>query len=54
MESASVLKMGVVDVDICVSNHLKDELSWAADIKWYRVISTIMIFKKQLAIELGS
>ena len=37
---------GVVDVDIRVLSHLKEELTWAID-KWFRVISTIMLFKKQ-------
>ena len=43
--SASVVKVGVVDVDVCVSSHLKEELAWAID-KWLQVISTIMLFKK--------
>ena len=34
----------MVDVDICISSHLKEELAWAVD-KWLRVISTIMLFK---------
>ena len=34
----------MVDVDVCVSSHLKEELAWAAD-KQLRVISTIMLFK---------
>ena len=37
--------MGVVDVDVRVSSHLKEELAWAID-KQLRVISTIMLFKK--------
>ena len=37
----------MVDVDIPISSHLKEELAWAAD-KRLRVISTIMLFKKQL------
>ena len=41
------MKVGVVDVDVHVSSHLKEELAWAAD-KRLRVISTIMLFKKQL------
>ena len=40
------MKMGVVDVDVCISSHLKEELAWAID-KWLQVISTIMLFKKQ-------
>ena len=36
----------MVDVDICVSSHLKEELAWAVD-KQLQVISTIMLFKKQ-------
>ena len=34
----------MVDVDICVSSHLKEELAWAVN-KWLRVISTIVLFK---------
>ena len=34
----------MVDVDIRVSSHLKEELTWAID-KWLQVISTIMLFK---------
>ena len=42
-----VLKMGVVNIDVCVLSHLKEELAWAVD-KQLWVISTIMLFKKQL------
>ena len=38
--------MGVVDVGVHVSSHLKEEMTWAVD-KWLPVISTIMLFKKQ-------
>ena len=41
--SASVLKVGMVDVDVCVLSHLKEELAWATD-KRLRVISTIVLF----------
>ena len=34
----------MVDVEILVSSHLKEELAWAPD-KRLRVISTIMLFK---------
>ena len=34
----------MVGVDIRVSSHLKEELTWAID-KWLLVISTIMLFK---------
>ena len=44
--STSVIKMGVVNVDVCVLSHLKEELTWAIH-KRLRVISTIMLFKKQ-------
>ena len=40
------MKVGVVDVDVRVSSHLKEELAWAVD-KWLRVISTIMLFTIQ-------
>ena len=43
----SVIKVGVVGVDVRISSHLKEELTWAID-KWPWVISTIMLlFKKQ-------
>ena len=38
------MKVGVIDVDISVSSHLKEELVWAVG-KWLQVISTIMLFK---------
>ena len=41
-----MIKMGVVDVDVHISCHVKEELTWAVD-KWLRVINTIMLFKKQ-------
>ena len=34
----------MVDMDICIWSHLKEELAWAAD-KWLQVISTIMLFE---------
>ena len=34
----------MVDVDVCVWSHLKEELAWAVD-KWLPVISTIMLSK---------
>ena len=40
------MKVGVVDVYVCISSYLKEELAWAVD-KRLRVISTIMLFKKQ-------
>ena len=39
------MKVGVVDLDVRISSYLK-ELAWAVD-KRLRVISTIMLFKKQ-------
>ena len=33
----------MVDMDVCVSSHLKEELAWTAD-KQLRVISIIMLF----------
>ena len=39
------MKVGVVDVDVCVSSHLEEELAWAVD-KRLQVIST-EIFKIQ-------
>ena len=40
------MKVGVVDVDVCISSYLKEELAWAVDKRLW-VISTIMLFKKQ-------
>ena len=42
-------KTGVVDVDIRISSHLKEELAWVAD-KWLQVIcylKTIMVCTKK-------
>ena len=36
--------MGVVDVDVRISSHLKEELAWAID-KWLRVISNYNVIK---------
>ena len=46
MMETSVIKVGVVDIDVCVLSHLKEELTWAVD-KWLQAISIIMLFKKQ-------
>ena len=35
----------MVDVDVLVSSHLKEELAWAVD-KRLRIISTIMVYLK--------
>ena len=35
---------GIIDIDVCVSHYLKEELAWAIG-KWLPVISTIMLFK---------
>ena len=42
--SASVIKVGAVDVDIHVSSHLKQELAWTTD-KQLQVINMIMFRK---------
>ena len=34
----------MVDVDVCISSHLKEELAWPID-KRLQVISTLMLFK---------
>ena len=41
-----VIKVGVVDIDVHVLSHLKEELTWAIN-KRFWVISTIILFKKQ-------
>ena len=43
--SASVIKVGVVDVDVRISSHLKEELTWAIDKRLW-VISTIICYLK--------
>ena len=43
-QSASVIKVGVVDIDVRISSHLKEELTWAID-KQLWIISTIMLFQ---------
>ena len=40
----------MVDVDVCVSSHFKEGLTWAID-KWLRVISTVMLFKNSKSIK---
>ena len=40
------MKMGVVDVEVRVLSHLKEELTWAIH-KRLRVINTVMLFEKQ-------
>ena len=45
--SASVIKVGVVNVHVHISSHLKEELDWATD-KRLQVITIIMLFDKQL------
>ena len=44
------MKVGVVDVHVRVSSHLKEELAWAVD-KRLPVISTIMLFKNSRSTE---
>ena len=36
--------MGVIDIDICILNHLKEDLAWAVG-KWLQVISTKILFE---------
>ena len=38
----------MVDVDVCVSSHLKEELAWATDLQ-LQVISTVMLFKNSFS-----
>ena len=44
--NASVIMVSVVDIDVRVSSHLKEEQAWAVG-KRLRVISTIMLFNIQ-------
>ena len=39
------LMSNIKDIDVCISSHLKEELTWAVD-KRLQDISTIMLFKK--------
>ena len=36
-QSASVLKVGMVDIDVHILSHLKEELAWTVD-KWLQII----------------
>ena len=36
--------MSIVDVDVHISDHLKEELAWTVD-KRLQIISTIILFK---------
>ena len=40
----------MVDIDVRISSHLKEELAWAVD-KRLQVISTIMLFKNSKSIK---
>ena len=40
------MKVGVVDVDVRVSSHLKEELAWAIDKRLW-IISAITLLKVQ-------
>ena len=42
-QSASVIRVGVTYMNICVSRCLKEELSWAID-KWLRLIINTVLF----------
>ena len=39
------MKVGVVDIGVCILSYLKEELAWAVD-KWLWVLSTITLFKE--------
>ena len=41
-----VTKVGVVDIDLHVSSHIKEELAWAVDKQLQVIICAIMLFKK--------
>ena len=47
---ASVIKVGVIDMDECVLSHLKEELAWAIDKRLW-VISTIKLFKTVIVLK---
>ena len=49
-QSASVIKVGVVDVGVHILSHVKEEMSWAVD-KWLRIISSLMLFKNSKSIK---
>ena len=42
-QSASVIKVSMIDVGICLSSHFKEELAFAADKRLW-IISTVMLF----------
>ena len=49
-QSASVIRVGVAYVNISVSKHLKEELSWAIDKQLWLIINT-MLFKTVISLE---
>ena len=42
-QSASVIKVGVMYVNVRISKSLKEELAWAID-KWLRAVSNKILF----------
>ena len=49
--SSSVIRVGVVYVNIHVSRHLKEELAWAID-KWFQRIINAMLFKTAIPLRI--
>ena len=47
---AGIIGWSLVDVNVSVSSHLKEELALAVD-KWLQVISIIMLFKNSKSIK---
>ena len=41
--SASVIRVGVVYVNVCVSRRLKEELSWVIDKRLRLIINTVLV-----------
>ena len=40
------IKVGMVDIDVHISSHLKEELAWTVDKQLWLIVLYIMLFKK--------
>ena len=49
--NTSVIRVGVVYVNICISRCLKEELAWAID-KWLQLIINTMLFKTVISLRI--
>ena len=48
---ASVIRVGVAYVNVCISGHLKEELGWPIDKRLWLIINT-MLFKAVIPVRI--